>query len=208
MSGHYGFIKICLTWIQRSCFIFLQSEHERRLVVLRTKREKKKNQILGWLQSRTHRSRPAPHGTSGFPHFLASVCNRQWQAVSDGINCESEYSGGQWFLNHLCDWTRSASYLHFNNTLVTRTGAGLTPIMPLEKLGLVVYQDMAGYLEDGWQLEYDDVSFMKWGSTLNHVRHFSSYEMWRRSNKLLINVSEDELNLFCSFNIVGSFIWC
>lgn len=45
--------------------------------------------------SKDARNTPAPHGTSGFSHFFTPMCNRQRQAVSDGINSESEYSGGQ-----------------------------------------------------------------------------------------------------------------
>lgn len=73
--------------------------------------------------SKDARNTPAPHGTSGFSHFFTPMCNRQRQAVSDGINSESEYSGGQWFLNHLCDWNTLPSSLCGNNTLVTQIEA-------------------------------------------------------------------------------------
>lgn len=69
----------------------------------------RRGRLPAWLWERAYRSRPAPHGTSGFSHFSTPMCNQQRQSVSDGIRSESEYSGGQWFSNHLRDWNRSAS---------------------------------------------------------------------------------------------------
>lgn len=120
--------------------------------------------------SKDARNTPAPHGTSGFSHFFTPMCNRQRQAVSDGINSESEYSGGQWFLNHLCDWNTLPSSLCGNNTLVTQIEAetfqqGLCQLK--KNYVYFVYQEMAGYLEDGWQLHCDDKVFMKRESIQN-----------------------------------------
>lgn len=56
--------------------------------------------------------------TSRHPCVIDS--DRQWLTASTP---ESEYSGGQWFLNHLCGWNRSASSPRGNKTLVTRVGA-------------------------------------------------------------------------------------
>ena len=122
LSGPYGFIKICLVCVQSTEFIFFFYTAEVRecRVIVRLIRE---DSHSTWLWPRTHRSRPAPHGTSGFSHFSTPMCNRQRQPVSDGINRECEYSGGQWFLNHLCGWNRSASSPRGINTLVTRVGA-------------------------------------------------------------------------------------
>lgn len=133
-----------------------------------------------------HRSRPVPHGTCGFSHFSTSMSNQQRQAVSDGINSESQYSGGQWFLNHLCGWTRSASTLRCNNTLVTRVGVSSVGTVSVESIVCFVYREMAGYLEDGRQLHYDDKVFMTWGSTLNQESHLSSYNRYEGGQKQLL----------------------
>lgn len=60
------------------------------------------------------------HMGHGFPHSSGSMCNRQRQTMSDSVNSESEYSGGQWFLNHFCDWNISCSSPQSNNILVTQ----------------------------------------------------------------------------------------
>ena len=131
------------------------------------------------------------------------MCNRQRQAVTDGINSESEYSGGQWFLNHLCSWNRSASSPRGNNTLVTRVGAASfqrgTVSVKKDAFTLLLLREMAGYLGDGWQLHRDDKVFVKWGSTYNHPpieSHLSSYIRCEGGqSQLLIKVRRDKLDL-------------
>lgn len=171
LSGPYGFIKIglvCVSRAQSPCFLFYTAAVRECRVIARLIRE---DSHSTWLWPRTRRSRPPPHGTgSGFSHFSTPMCNRQRQPVSDGINRECEYSGGQWFLNHLCGWNRSASSLRGINTLVTRVGAeslqaGLCRFKNSTFTLFVFFGEMAGYLEDGWQLHCDDKVFMKWGST-------------------------------------------
>lgn len=157
--------------------------------------------------SKDARNTPAPHGTSGFSHFFTPMCNRQRQAVSDGINSESEYSGGQWFLNHLCDWNTLPSSLCGNNTLVTQIEAETFQqgLCQLKKKNYVyfVYQEMAGYLEDGWQLHCDDKVFMrvyiKWLSIKS--RRFSYMKKGKTSDSSqLEDIKLQILHIFCKNN--------
>lgn len=94
--------------------------------------------VLTWLCSRTCGSSPAPRGTLGFSHFSKSTRNRERQAMTDGINSEREYSGGQWFLNHLRGWTRSASSWRCNHAAGTPIGAKSAGTGKVKRLRLFI----------------------------------------------------------------------
>lgn len=94
--------------------------------------------VLTWLCSRTCGSSPAPRGTLGFSHFSKSTRNRERQAMTDGINSEREYSGGQWFLNHLRGWTRSASSRRCNHAAGTPIGAKSAGTGKVKRLRLFI----------------------------------------------------------------------
>lgn len=138
-----------------------------------------------------------PHGTCGFSHFSTPMCNRQRQAVSDGINSKPEYSGGQWFLNHLCGWNRSASSLHNNNTLVTRVGAESFQ-QGLWQLKTCVY--FVCFSGDGRLFRRRVTAALWWNGV--HIQsfpiesHLSSYIRCEGGqNQLLIKVRRDKLYL-------------
>lgn len=131
--------------------------------------------ILTWLCSRTRGSSPSPRGTRGFSHFSKFTCNRERQAMSDGINSEREYSGGQWFLNHLRGWTRSASSWRCNHAAGRPIGTKSAGMGKVKKLQLFI-----GWWQVIWKMADSCVMitssiFKKRRFTPNDVQRLFSY---------------------------------
>lgn len=131
--------------------------------------------ILTWLCSRTRGSSPAPRGTCGFSHFSKSTRNRERQAMSDGINSEREYSGGQWFLNHLRGWTRSASSQRCNHAAGTPIGAKSAGTGKVKKLRLLIgWWQVIWKMADSCLMIISSI-FKKRRFTLDDVQRLFSY---------------------------------
>lgn len=169
----------CVNPEARKHFFFLYKSH--RSIIYPDK------MILTWLCSRTRGSSPAPHGTRGFSHFSKSTRNRERQAMSDGINSEREYSGGQWFLNHLRGWTRSASSRCCNHAAGTPSRAKSAGTGKVKKLRLFIgWWQVIWKMADSCLMIISSI-FKKRGFTMNDVQNLFSFiscerEKTRRSS--------------------------